>query len=416
MAKRVLSLLIYLSLLISWLSLVLQLETGRTVTTSWGASTFIMEPGSNYAKFKLMGSFFFIVAGMWACFLEKFRTLAPGRVIMLGLLMVSAFIWQIISYPNAEQWLYSLLLNTGPFIWAMCLGVFAGGEPKIWIAVRRCAWIIACGSLVLALRYYLTLKHTVYFDTGSPLVMYLVHAFWFSAFLFIQSKTKKAFVLAAVLMVGCLLVAILGGNRSWALQSLLTILFGIGAFFTKGSKSFSFAKFSIGGIVGLFLLMVFISSLPMGFSSRLTNRMFEDTRTSQYKTFFNQVSAGRLVLGYGPNATYRMGSNRNYEYFDNQFIFILYKFGLPVAISYFFLLLLPGLLMLKYTKNIEMFSIGYLFMIWLMALLGVSVYNAVGHTAYNYLIVLLSGRAYAIRNELSFRKRFRRRSSGLAYT
>jgi hypothetical protein len=103
------------------------------------------------------------------------------------------------------------------------------------------------------------------------------------------------------------------------------------------------------------------------------------------------VDPGDLLIGKGPHASYRFQSNSAYQYFDNGFIWMLFLAGLPMAVAYSLLIVLPGVALLIKARDSRAFGIGALLLMWTLALAGVSTFNAINGTMHAFLVMFVAG-------------------------
>ena len=89
------------------------------------------------------------------------------------------------------------------------------------------------------------------------------------------------------------------------------------------------------GCLFIVIAIVGISYIFPNITGSLFERGFEDTRSGQYVVFFlNNTHGMILLLGLGLNATYTYLGNDFYPYFDNQFMFIMFHYGILPVISW----------------------------------------------------------------------------------
>src|SRR3569832_228944 len=71
-------------------------------------------------------------------------------------------------------------------------------------------------------------------------------------------------------------------------------------------------------------------------STVFTGRMGEDSRSSQLKEFMDLFYWDKLFTGVGPSATWNWSGDLKapYQWLDNQFILIIWWFGLQTCIPY----------------------------------------------------------------------------------
>jgi len=142
---------------------------------------------------------------------------------------------------------------------------------------------------------------------------------------------------------------------------------------------------------GLWLLSVSAPERVDDFKGRLK----EDSRSAQYSQLFEQVPLHGFVTGLGPKATYSYKGRTGYEYIDNQFLFILFKFGLPVLAGYCAVVIWPGLRLLFRPRNQRQRLVGIIFAFWGLASLGLSIFHSITLNPQNFLIILLAGASLA---------------------
>lgn len=168
------------------------------------------------------------------------------------------------------------------------------------------------------------------------------------------------------LCVVSMIIAFLLSGRSWVVHSALTLLL------VSVSSSFPserLRRFSFTLCIAAVTILVISSAFPdvMGaFSERLN----EDTRSGQYEVFFAQVDPLTLIFGNGATAGYVYGTQPNYLYFDNQFLYLAFHYGLIPTLMLLFVLIRAlfskSAGTLRYARHIAVF--------YLMALLGLSNY------------------------------------------
>ena len=117
-------------------------------------------------------------------------------------------------------------------------------------------------------------------------------------------------------------------SRAWVLQTLILLF----VFVTVLGNRNKYIKFLMGFLL-IFIVILGVSYVFPEITGNLFNRGVEDTRSGQYVVFFAQHSWKDLIFGLGINATYRYLGNINYSYFDNQFIFVMFHYGIfPVIV------------------------------------------------------------------------------------
>lgn len=123
--------------------------------------------------------------------------------------------------------------------------------------------------------------------------------------------------------------------------------------------------YTIVAVIGAVLVasMVFPDAL-----STFADRIGEDSRSGQYDTFFSQVDPLSLVLGNGSTAGYVYGTQTNYLFFDNQFMFLMFHYGIIPAL----ILALVLVKTIVSSKTTNSGSCRFVAVMYLAALLGLS--------------------------------------------
>lgn len=138
----------------------------------------------------------------------------------------------------------------------------------------------------------------------------------------VGGKSSLYFKQIGLCLFACVLSLLLT-TRSWLIQPLLAMLM----LTLTSPVEFRFKRtFTVALIFISALLMIsfFIPSVVEVFEARIG----EDTRSGQYEVFFDQVDPESLVVGNGITAGYSYGDDSNYRWFDNQFLYLAYHFGL----------------------------------------------------------------------------------------
>jgi hypothetical protein len=225
-------------------------------------------------------------------------------------------------------------------------------------------------------------------------------AFWFGLCALALRKTSRwRDCLPALIPIAlCIPIAIVLCSRSFTLLTILGLLTGLTIPLQRHLRSMAVRVLALGfstTIVfggGLWLLSLAAPERVLA----LKNRLGEDTRTSQYSQFFQQLDPVRLIPGLGPKATYTFNDWSDYDYIDNQFLFILFKFGLPVLVGYCAVVIWPGLCMLVKAADQRERSLGVFFAFWTLATLGVSIFHAITNNPQNLIAILLAGRCFGL--------------------
>jgi hypothetical protein len=127
-------------------------------------------------------------------------------------------------------------------------------------------------------------------------------------------------------------------------------------------------------------------------SSVFSGRMGEDSRSSQLKEFMDQFDWNKLFIGVGPAATWNWSGDLKapYQWLDNQFILIIWWFGLQTCIPY-----LGHLLYSLFKKNplniLRVTNAKILLLFWTLACAGFGIYITISSSLYYYFMTLMIG-------------------------
>jgi hypothetical protein len=282
----------------------------------------------------------------------------------------------------------------------MCLGVFAGLDAGVWRVLRPVSLALAYGSMMCGAYYTAHFGLMGSFEGVNPMVEHLQIALWLalSAVLLTQPGRWLQFAAALVPIMACIPMAIVISSRSFALLSSLAFAYGL-LFALRARVRLSLLSLVAvicftAVVAGAILLLLSVTAPDRVLA--LKERLFQDSRTSQYAQFFRQVPVAGLILGLGPKATYTYNQRANYEYIDNQFLYILFKLGFPVLLGYCAVVLWPGFRLLIKAANQPQRMEGGVFILWTLASLGLSIFHGILPNPSNFLIILLAGRAFAL--------------------
>lgn len=180
------------------------------------------------------------------------------------------------------------------------------------------------------------------------------------------SGQQCGYLKKVLLCAGSILFAFLIATRSWVIQSVLILLY-IAVSSPSMSKRFRRVLYTVVAVIGAVLVasMVFPDAL-----STFADRIGEDSRSGQYDTFFSQVDPLSLVLGNGSTAGYVYGTQTNYLFFDNQFMFLMFHYGIIPALILAFVLIKT----IVSSKTTNGGSCRFVAVMYLAALLGLSNY------------------------------------------
>lgn len=211
---------------------------------------------------------------------------------------------------------------------------------------------------------------------------------WFTSacimtFIEFHKKNKRKIIYCNLLFI--IAAAFITQSRGWVLQTLVLLFVFVAVL---GNRN-RYVKFLMG------LLLIFIAILGVSYvfpeiTGNLFNRGVEDTRSGQYVIFFAQHSWKDLILGLGINASYSYLGNVNYTYFDNQFMFVMFHYGIFPVIVWLcvYASILKNSKIYNGQNRIVIQAAKFVGLFVLLAYMGVSTYYQI-ELGYNGVIVMI---------------------------
>ncbi|RII27097.1 MAG: hypothetical protein CXR31_07530 [Geobacter sp.] len=338
-----------------------------------------------------------------------YRKAGGGTRLAFWLLQITSIIWALLSYTFQDYLSWKALGATGPFVWLSCILVFAGMDKSVWKVldplVRYLSYITAALALYSIYGYHLIVMEERWL---SAPVQYMVILMWFSGWTLLTSWNSRGTKLYVRFLpyIVFIITTIFTQTRSWFLMSIfLFIAFNyVSAIKYKTQKTF-IKRYSAS--IGLSIVMILIAILflhgPLaGAFDTFSSRSFEESRIGQYVQFFSQVQATDLILGSGPDASWEFSTGEGreeYHYFDNAYLWMAFIGGFPMMISYFVLIVFPGIKLFFSRVTGDDAAAAILVVLWGLACTGFSTYLNPSLTPHSYLICLLAGRCIGCLSE-----------------
>ena len=334
------------------------------------------------------------------CILSHEKKGKINLIVVLSILVF--FIWCMISVFEAnlrEIFLSDISVNIGLIPLFYLLGydraVFESAKKVIPYIIVIMLVLILWNSISFILQYGISVETRS--SPSKEMFSVIISAYWCYA-LGMNEKRSTRKSLKYILGICLLICAFLILSRSWVIQCIL-VLYSLMDLNT-GKSSFFRKILSVCTVLLVFITIIFLFPNITG---ALFNRIGEDTRFGQYETFLSQVSPFSLIWGNGINAGYSFLGNPNYKYFDNQFIYMMFHYGMiPIlclisVISGLFRKIKRGSL----TRDEEAFIFGCRLMsiFFLAALGGLSVYYKLGWNLSTLLVFVFIGRAHKMVKE-----------------
>ncbi|SFT02995.1 hypothetical protein [Paenibacillus sp. BC26] len=279
--------------------------------------------------------------------------------------------------------------------------IFESAKRLIPFIVVLMVGLIFWSSLSFVFQYGLSTETRT--SPSKEMFAVAISAYW--CYSLGMSESKKYHRSFKYILGICLLIcAFLIRSRSWIIQCIL-LLYAMLAF-SAGKNALLRKIVAAFTVVLVFLLIILL--LP-NVTGALFDRIGQDTRSGQYDTFFSQVDATSLLWGQGRNAGYSFLGITNYRYFDNQFIYIMFHYGIVPVLC--LLGVIAGLFRKinkdRFTIEEQAYIVGCRLMsfFFLTALGGLSVYFKFGWNLGTLFVLVFIGRGVAMMSEARERKR-----------
>ena len=179
-------------------------------------------------------------------------------------------------------------------------------------------------------------------------------------------------------------------SRGWLIQSILLLIF---CYFTFSKNSIPSRILKIALlIIFIYLLYSFMQYIIGNQVQFMASRFSEDTRSNQMNQFLRQVSLTQLIVGQGVDASYIFKDNRYYRYIDNQFLFMMFRYGIISLIAY----LIPFFYsFIKIERKKLWLKNNFVLIMWLLAMGGLSIYCSIKIDIVQFfLLIKVEGNMY----------------------
>lgn len=209
---------------------------------------------------------------------------------------------------------------------------------------------------------------------------YIIEYFSFGLFMTgiwceFAGKSKRNTVLIYLCCFMLIYSSIIIASRGWMIQSVLLFIFCYLSFSNKRLRSRIFR------ILFLIVLMYIVYRIMQYFLGNQIEYLFarfsEDTRSNQLETFFEQVPFSKLLIGQGVDASYIYGKKGSYKYIDNQFLFIMFRYGILPIVLYVFPFVYSFIKTGKKNGIFYWIKRNFVLIMWLLAMGGLSIYYAI---------------------------------------
>jgi len=392
----IITVLVSIGLIASWSAMVMiSIMVG---VDSEGAFSEPQSKPTMYYLFHGVGIVSVVSGGFLAAVTGQYGRMSKPACTAFWFLQTTSIIWALFVYDLKDYQSWKVFGATGPFVWLSCVLIFAGMNRSIWKNLDHVINLIS--YMTAALVFYAVAKYKVIdVRSESGPVLLMVNLAWFAGWTLLTSGKAQGWklLLRSLPYVAFVVSAIFTQTRSWVLMSILllvTFLFILAPSHLEDKKSrFVRSKVLISlALIFLVAVLIFQKELAASFDM-LEERFHSDTRTGQYEEFFAQVPLSDLILGRGPNGTWFF-AGKDYQFFDNAFLWMAFIGGLPILITYIVLIFIPGIRAVFRGVKGNDAAASALLILWGIACMGVSTYTNPSLTPYSYLLCLLAGRCH----------------------
>lgn len=216
---------------------------------------------------------------------------------------------------------------------------------------------------------------------------------WFTSacimtFLDFPQKDKRKLIYCNLLLI--IAAAFITQSRAWVLQTLILLFIFVAVLGDRNR--------SVKILMGFLLIIITVLGVSYIFpeiTGNLFNRGMEDTRSGQYVIFFAQHSWEDLIFGLGINASYSYLGNKNYTYFDNQFMFVMFHYGIFPVTAWLcaYASTLKGSKIYNEQSRIVIRAAKFVGFFVLLAYMGVSTYYQIELGYSGVIVMMLVGKA-----------------------
>ncbi|HTD40682.1 MAG TPA: hypothetical protein VK671_08685 [Mucilaginibacter sp.] len=219
---------------------------------------------------------------------------------------------------------------------------------------------------------------------------------WVYPFFFLDTDDKtniaKLTKYGVMLLITFFVFAI--ASRSYLLTMAIIIFIKLRRDLKEGKSTFILICMILMGVMAGYYVVVNIDKFGTlkDISTVFSGRMGEDSRSSQLKEFMDQFNWDKLFTGVGPAATWNWSGDLKapYQWLDNQFILIIWWFGLQTCVPYL------GHLVYSFSKRnplnlIRVTNSKIILFFWTLACAGFGIYVTISSSVYYYFMTLMIG-------------------------
>ena len=340
-----------------------------------------------WGTFFLSFSSIIILVLIFRCFIQYIKKVHAGIRILIISSILYYLIWTVLALDKAPaQSVFFESISTSVIL--LPVAALLGFDDNIWNILKNKLPYI---NILLCCCFYIAV-FSFWANYGIKWPMNAsykgIFSCWFTSacimtFIDFSKKNKRKIIYCNLLFI--IAAAFITQSRAWVLQTLILLFVFVAVL---GNRN-RYVKFLMG------LLLVSIAILGVSYvfpeiTGNLFNRGVEDTRSGQYVIFFAQHSWKDLIFGLGINASYRYLGNINYTYFDNQFMFVMFHYGIFPVIVWLcvYASILKNSKIYNEQNRIVIQAAKFVGLFVLLAYMGVSTYYQI-ELGYNGVIVMI---------------------------
>lgn len=317
-----------------------------------------------------------------------------------GVLLMCFIVW-VIKFLDKNPLTLLFVGNFTPLFLLFMGCVFLGFDESFVLFLSKLCKILANICLLLAL-YFTAEFYFTYTGTGirfgnSLIMAFFQYGFYFATFYVFTNKdlqydSKKHHMIVLSLL--ALVIAVCSVSRGWILQAVILVLYVMLG--NENGKSPNYSKL-VRRIVVVLLVLVIVAALLIEYVPKimgtLGNRLMQDTRSTQLDEFLSQLTPANAFFGQGYDATYIESAHGTYSYIDNQFLMMIFRYGILPAFVYCSMFVYATIMSFRKRKAGNIYWLAVL--MWMLALNGLAIYLSLNIDIQNFVTLLLCGRAIA---------------------
>ena len=292
--------------------------------------TYTFVSKGRWGTFFLSFSSIILFVLIFRCSIHYIKKIHVGIRILLISLIFYYLIWTILSLDKAPiQSVFFEAISTSVIL--LPVSALLGFDDNIWNILKD--ELLRINLLFCCCFYIAVFSFWSNYGINWPMNASYKGIFscWFTSacimtFIEFPQKNKRKIIYCNLLFI--IAAAFITQSRGWVLQTLILLFIFVAVL---GNRN-RYVKILMGFLL-IIIAVLGVSYVFPEITGNLFNRGLEDTRSGQYVIFFAQHSWEDLIFGLGINASYRYLGNANYTYFDNQFMFVMFHYGIfPVIV------------------------------------------------------------------------------------